>query len=69
MSDLRNRIIELKLGGTPSAPTELKELLGSFTSHVSMAKETMIINKAKSMVESAKKELAAKDDSINAKIV
>ena len=68
MSELKERIIELKLGNADSSSSELSNLLSKFTNGVRVAKEAMVIEEMNKMRREADKEIGKKDGSANAEI-
>lgn len=67
IKQLKDRIIELKL--TRKEDGVLKELLGSFTNLVNVAKEGMVIEKMNEVHAHAASEVGMKDGSVNAKVM
>ena len=68
MSELKERIIELKLENADSSSSELSNLLGQFTNQVRVAKEAMVIEEMNKMRQDATDEIEKKDGSANAEI-
>lgn len=68
MAELKERIIELKLGNADSSSSELSNLLSKFTNGVRVAKEAMVIEEMNKMRREADKEIGKKDGSANAEI-
>ena len=68
ISELKGKIIELKLENADSSSSELSNLLCQFTNQVRVAKEAMVIEEMNKMRQDATDEIEKKDGSANAEI-